>query len=161
MPNINTFVGQFNFTNDSGTIGLNIVPTAAAGIGPGGSDGSGEINAGVMTGITNLTWQPDLPVFNVSQVDCRNTPCSVFAVDAIYAHHARPVERESIRFTEILRPAAYGQSRGKIYGGVISTSRIRSAAELAWGNCEQDGRPFSVRFPAQFTTSSGISTTEL
>lgn len=152
MPNINTFVGQFNFTNDSGTIGLNLVPTAAAGIGPGGTNGTGKINAGVMTGIANLAWRPDVPVFNVSQVDCRNAPCSVFAADR---HLRTPyVTGWNVNlqhgFTEDLSlQAAYvGNHGSKIYG-VRDINQVdpNSAAEIACGNCEQAGRPFNSVFP--------------
>ena len=152
MPNINTFVGQFNFTNDSGTIGLNLVPTAAVGIGPGGTDGTGKINAGVMTGLTNLAWQPNVPVFNVSQVDCRNTPCSVFAADR---HLRTPyVTGWNVNlqhgFTETLSlQAAYvGNHGSKIYG-VRDINQVdpNSAAEIACGNCEQAGRRFNGTFP--------------
>lgn len=152
MPNINTFVGQFNFTNDSGTIGLNIVPTAAAGIGPAGADGTGTINAGVMTGITNLSWQPDVPVFNVSQVDCGNTPCSIFAADrnlrTPYVTNWNVNLQHALTENLSFEAGYIGNHGSKIYG-VRDINQVdpNSAAEIACGNCEQDGRPFNVAFP--------------
>src|SRR5207245_5093397 len=71
IPHFDTFIGQFNFNNDPGTIGLNIVPTAGIGIGPGGANGTGTINAGVqrVNPGPNLAWvDGTTPVFSVPSI---------------------------------------------------------------------------------------------
>lgn len=84
VPHFDTFVGQFNFNNNPGTIGINIVPTAAIGIGPGGANGTGTISAGVQRVLPgpNLSWvDGNTPVFNVRNIDCIAVACDIFAVN--------------------------------------------------------------------------------
>lgn len=152
IPNFDTFVGQFNFTNNPGTTGLNIVPTGAVGIGPGGSNGAGTMTTGVMQGITNLTWMPGVPVFSVSTMDCRLLPCDTFAVDRnlrtpyvtswnVNLQHAF-AEHLSVELT-------YVGNHGAELFGVRDINQVDSTspAEIACGHCEQAGRPFDSVFP--------------
>ncbi len=152
IPNFDTFIGQFNFTNDPGTSGLNIVPTGAAGIGPGGSNGTGNMTAGVVQGVTSLAWTPGVPVFRVSSIDCAVVPCDTFAVNRnlrtprvtswnLNLQHA---------FTEGLSlDLTYVGNHGADLFGVRDINQVDplSAAEIACGHCEQAGRPFNSAFP--------------
>ena len=152
MPNFNTFIGQFNFTNDPGTIGINIVPTAALGIGLGGTDGTGTINAGVLQGITNLNWAPNAQVFNVSQIDCRTTPCDIFAVNrnlrTPYVTSWNINLQQAVSNTLSLQVGYVGDHGTRILS-VYDINQVdpNSPAEIACGHCEQAGRPFAARFP--------------
>lgn len=77
-PPLVNFLGQFNFANNSGTIGLNIVPTGGVGVTP----GNGTITAGVQkVGGGAVNWTTGAPLFNVSTIDCSVRACDVFAVD--------------------------------------------------------------------------------
>ncbi len=152
IPSFDTFIGQFNFTNDPGTTGINIVPTAAAGIGRGGSAGSGTMTAGVMQGVTDLSWTPGVKVFNVTGMDCTAVPCDIFSVNRklrtpyvtswnVNLQHA---------FTDKLSlQVAYVGNHGSEILGVRDINQVNpnSAAEIACGHCEQFGRPFNSAFP--------------
>ena len=152
IPNFDTFVGQFNFTNDPGTTGINIVPTAAVGVGPGGTDGTGTMTAGVMQGITNLNWTPGVPVFNVTGMNCAGVPCDIFSVSRnlrtpyvtgwnVNLQHA---------FTDDLSvQMAYVGNHGSELFGVRDLNQVDpdSPAEITCGQCEQAGRPFNSAFP--------------
>jgi hypothetical protein len=152
IPNFNTFVGQFNFTNDPGTTGINIVPTGATGIGSAGANGTGTMTAGVMQGITNLAWTPNVPVFNVSGIDCSVVPCDIFAANRnlrtpyvtswnVNLQHA---------FTDNLSlQMAYVGNHGSGIWGVRDINQVapNSTGEVACGHCEQVGRPFNAAFP--------------
>ena len=152
IPNFDTFVGQFNFTNDPGTTGLNIVPTSAAGIGPGGSNGTGTMTAGVMQGINTLAWMPGVPVFSVSAMDCRTVPCDTFSVNRnlrtpyitswnLNLQHAFP--------KALSLDVSYVGNHGSELLGVRDINQVdpHSSAEISCGHCEQAGRPFNSVFP--------------
>ncbi|HVI80888.1 MAG TPA: TonB-dependent receptor, partial [Candidatus Acidoferrum sp.] len=152
IPNFDTFVGQFNFTNDPGTTGINIVPTGVLGIGPGGSPGTGTMTAGVMQGITNLAWTPGVPVFSVSAVDCTAVPCDTFAVN--HKLHTPYVTSWNVNvqhaFSENLSmQVAYVGNHGSKLLGVRDINQVDpdSPSEIACGQCEQAGRPFNAAYP--------------
>jgi hypothetical protein len=152
MPNFDTFIGQFNFTNDPGIMGINVVPTAALGIGPGGTDGTGTITAGVLQGITNLGWAPNTQVFNVSQIDCKVVACDIFAVNRNlrnpYVTSWNMNLQQAVSKTVSLEVGYVGDHGTKLLS-VYDINQVdpNSPAEINCGHCEQAGRPFEARFP--------------
>jgi hypothetical protein len=149
VPPLDTFLGQFNFNNDSGTIGLNIVPTGAIGVTPGG----GSISAGVQSVPGSaLNWNATGPVFNVPNVDCSAKPCDVFAVNRnlrtpYVVNWNVDLQQALTKDTSI--DIAYVGNRGLKLFGVTDINQVapNSAAEVACGHCEQQGRPFYSSFP--------------
>jgi hypothetical protein len=150
IPNLDTFIGQFNLNNDPGTIGINIVPTGAAGVTPGG----GTINAGVQNVPGgNLNWTLGGPVFAVNNVSCSPAvPCDIFAVNRNL--HTPYVTSWNLNvqqgFTNNLffQVGYVGNHATRLYSILdINQVNSNSPAEIACGNCEQAGRPFNTKFP--------------
>jgi hypothetical protein len=147
VPHFSAFIGQFNLNNDPGTIGINIVPTGAVGVAPGG----GRITAGVQSVPgANLNWTVAGPVFAVSNVDCSpatGSPCDVFSVDRnlrtpyviswnLNLQHA---------FSDNLSlQVGYVGNHGKKLYSITDINQVNPALD---DGSEQTGRPFNSRFP--------------
>jgi hypothetical protein len=149
IPHFDTFIGQFNFNNDPGTIGINIVPTAGIGIGPGGANGTGNINAGVQRVLAgpSLSWVSGQPVFNVPSIDCSALPCDIFAVKrnlrTPYVTSWNLNLQQAIANDLALQVAYVGNHGTKIYS-VYDINQVNQALDLG---DEQSGRPFNAAFP--------------
>jgi hypothetical protein len=151
IPNFDIFLGQFNLNNDPGTIGINIVPTGANGVTPGG----GTIKTGIayFPG-ANLNWSSSGPVFTGSMLNCASAaPCDTFAVD----RNLRTPFVTSWNFnlqhaltSNLSLEAGYVGNHGAKLYGVTDVNQIenQSPAEIACGHCENNAdRPYGAKFP--------------
>ena len=149
IPILALFLGQ-NGVNNATTPGLNVIPTGAI-----GSNINGTIVGASTTQRSGLNWTPAGPIFNVT-ANCDptrgGTPCDILGVD----HHLRNPYvfnwnlnvQQALTKTTSLQVAYVGSKGRKLYGiRDINQVNQNSAAEIACGNCEQDGRPFNTRFP--------------
>ncbi len=150
IPHFDTFIGQFNFNNDPGTIGLNIVPSAGIGIGPGGANGTGTINAGVqrVNPGPNLAWvDGTTPVFSVPSIDCTALPCDTFSVKrnlrTPYVTSWNLNLQEAITQNLALQVGYVGNHGTKIFS-VYDINQVNQALD---DGGEQLGRPFNATFP--------------
>jgi len=149
IPHISIFIGQ-NGVNNATTAGLNVIPTGAKGVGPGGTQGSGKIVA-ASTDTSALDWSTGGPVFNAN-VDCSASPCSILGVNPnlktpYVATWNLNLQQELTRNTSF--QIGYVGTRGVKLYSVYDINQVdpNSPAEIACGNCEQDGRPFATQFP--------------
>jgi hypothetical protein len=148
IPHLAAFLGQ-NGVNNASTAGLNVIPTGAIGVTPGGGS---IIAASTNVAASDLNWSINGPVFNLTNVDCSATPCDILAVDK---HLRTPyvftynVNVQQALTNSLVLQVGYVANRGiKLYGiRDINQVDPNSAAEIACGACEQDGRPFATQFP--------------
>jgi hypothetical protein len=151
IPPLDLFIGQFNMNNDPGTIGINIIPTGAAGVTPGG----GSINAGVKSvSGPNLNWTVAGPVFDTTGMSCSpSAPCDILSVARGLRTPYVTAWNTNIQhaFTSHLSiEAGYVGNHGSKLYGVTDINQIlnQSPAEIACGHCENNSdRPFGVQFP--------------
>ncbi len=151
IPHLSLFIGQFNMNNDPGTIGINIIPTGAAGVTPGG----GTIDAGVkFVPGSKVNWTVAGPVFDTTAMACSAAaPCDILSVDR---HLRTPyvgtwnVNLQHVLASNLSVEAGYVGNHGTKLFGITDINQIqnRSAAEIACGYCEDNAdRPFGVKFP--------------
>ena len=150
IPHISIFIGQ-NGVNNASTAGLNVIPTGAKGVGPGGTQGTGKIVAASID-TSSLTWNTTGPIFN-ADVDCSASPCNILGVNRnlrtpyVTTWNVN-IQQELARNTSL--QVGYVGTKGiKLYS-VYDINQVdpNSAAEIACGHCEQAGRPFATKFPA-------------
>jgi hypothetical protein len=146
MPHISAFIGQ-NGVDNASTTGLNVIPTGAIGVTPGG----GSIVA-TATNTSVLNWTTAGPVFNVTNIDCSATPCDILGVDrnlqTPYVTNWNLNIQHAFSDTTSLQVGYVGSKGTKLYS-IYDINQVdpNSAAEIACGHCEQAGRPFATRFP--------------
>lgn len=145
IPHISTFIGQ-NGVNNASTSGLGVIPTGALGVSPGG----GKIVAASID-TTALNWTTAGPVFNAS-VDCSASPCNILGVNrnlrTPYVTSWNLNLQQAITNNSSLTLGYVGNKGTKLYS-VVDINQVdpNSAAELACGHCEQNGRPYNAKFP--------------
>jgi hypothetical protein len=152
IPHISIFIGQ-NGVNNASTAGLNVIPTGAGGVGPGGTQGTGKIVA-YSTDTTSLDWSTTGPVFNAA-VNCdpvAAAPCNILGVNRnlktpYITTWNFNVQQELARNTSL--QIGYVGTRGTKLYSVYDINQVNpnSPAEIACGHCEQAGRPFNTQFP--------------
>lgn len=149
IPILALFLGQ-NGVNNATTPGLNVIPTGAL-----GSNINGTIVGAATTQRSGLNWTAAGPIFNVA-ANCDpsrgGTPCDILGVDHNlrnpYVFNWNLNVQQALSKTTSLQVAYVGSKGSKLYGiRDINQVDQNSAAEIACGNCEQDGRPFNTRFP--------------
>jgi outer membrane receptor protein involved in Fe transport len=147
-PHLSTFLGQ-NGVNNATTPGINVIPTGAIGSNLEGNGGT--IVAASTTQRSGLNWSADGPVFNVA-VDCTSSPCDILGVR--HDLKAPYVWSWNFNIQQALSPStslqvAYVGNRGVKLYSVRDINQVDpvSAAEIACGHCEQDGRPFATAYP--------------
>jgi hypothetical protein len=148
IPILALFLGQ-NGVNNATTPGLNVIPTGAI-----GSNIPGNIVAASTTQRV-LNWSAAGPIFNV-QANCDpargGTPCDILGVDrklrTPYVINWTLNLQQALWNTASVQVAYVGNHGVKIYSiRDINQVDPNSPAEIACGNCEQEGRPFNSRFP--------------
>ena len=151
IPHLDVFIGQFNLNNDPGTIGINIIPTGAAGVTPGG----GTINTGIkyVPG-SDLKWSVAGPIFDTTTMTCSvSAPCDILAVNRNLRTPYVASWNVNIQHSLTSRlslEAGYVGNRGTKLYGITDINQVlnQSPAEIACGHCENNSdRPFGVRFP--------------
>ena len=151
IPHMSLFIGQFNLNNDPGTIGINIIPTGAAGVTPGG----GTIDTGIkFVPGDSVNWSVAGPVFDTTSMVCSPAaPCDILSVNRrlrtpyIGAWNVN-VQHEFAGHLAL--EAAYVGNHGSKLYGVTDINQIenQSPAEIACGHCENNvDRPFGAKFP--------------
>ncbi len=151
IPPLDMFIGQFNLNNDPGTIGINIIPTGAAGVTPGG----GTINTGIKSVPgAGLNWSTAGPVFNTAGMVCSaSAPCDILSIDRNLRTPFVTTWNVNIQhaFTDQFSlQASYVGNHGSRLYGITDINQIlnQSPAEIACHHCENNSdRPFGVRFP--------------
>ncbi len=176
IPHLAVFLGQ-NGVNNASTAGINVIPTGAVGVAPGG----GTINAGsnnlfgTVGGGGALNYPNFLggtlagPVFpNATALDCSQTtgaPCDILAVDpnlrTPYVINWNVNVQHAFSDKTSLQVGYVGTRGVKLYSiydinQVDPTSPAENAASssfnaagtvIACDHCEQAGRPFNLQFP--------------
>ncbi len=146
IPHISIFIGQ-NGVDNASTAGLNVIPTGANGVSPGG----GKILAS-SNDFTTLNWTAAGPVFTATTPDCSVSPCSILAVNrnlrTPYVTTWNLNVQQQITSTASLTVGYVADKGTKLYS-VFDINQVdqNSAAEIACGHCEQAGRPLAGRFP--------------
>ena len=154
IPHISIFIGQ-NGVNNASTAGLNVIPTGAKGVGPGGTQGTGKIVAAsinISPG-PNFSWSSAGPIFN-ADVDCGASPCDILGVNRklktpYVTTWNLNIQQELARNTSL--QVGYVGTKGSQLYSVYDINQIpnQSAAEIACGHCEANAdRPFATQFPA-------------
>lgn len=148
IPPLQVFLGQ-NGMDNSATPGINVVPTGALGVQPGG----GKIATGTVdVDGSALHWNMAGPVFPSSTIDCNASPCDTFAVDpnlrTPYVISWNLNVQQAIGPSTSLQVGYVGSKGIKLYS-VYDINQVdpNSPAEIACGHCEQGGRPFATKFP--------------
>ncbi len=138
-------------------LGLATIPTGAI-IDAAGHTSGGNIAVGTVNfPASALNWDPAVTgksgtVFPTSSLNCFANPCSILGVDpnlrtprvwnwTVNVQHA---------FTNnLLLEVAYVGNRGSKLTNIRDINQVdpNSAAEIACGQCEQNGRPFNAQFP--------------
>ncbi|HUR37652.1 MAG TPA: hypothetical protein VM009_07530, partial [Terriglobales bacterium] len=147
IPILVTFLGQ-NGLNNATTVGINAIPSGAQGV-----PISGSIVSAATTQST-LNWSLAGPVFNVN-INCdptTGTPCDIMGVKKdlrtpyVVTYNVNLQQRLSP--TTSLQVAYVGNRGVKLYSiRDINQVDPNSAAEIACGHCEYDGRPFRTLYP--------------
>ena len=151
IPHISIFIGQ-NGVDNASTAGLSVIPTAADGVGPTGT-GTGKILAASIntTSANPVAWGTTGPLFNV-KVNCLDTPCDILAVNrnlrTPYVTTWNINLQQELTRNMSLQVGYVGSKGTKLYS-VYDINQVdpNSAAEIACGHCEQDGRPLVGKFP--------------
>ncbi len=131
--------------NDPGTIGINIVPTGASGVAPGG----GTIKTGVQSVPgADLNWTTSGPVFNVPTITCSPVaPCDIFAVDrnlrTPYVISWNLNLQRAFSSNTVLQAGYVGNHGAKLYS-ITDINQVDPALD---DGGEKVGRPFNSKFP--------------
>jgi hypothetical protein len=148
IPHLSVFLGQ-NGVNNASTAGLNVIPTDP-------SSGIPGSNGNILATSVNfpgsaLNWTVAGPVFRPS-VNCSASPCDILGVNrnlrTPYVITWNLNIQQALTKTTSLQVAYVGNHGVKQYS-VRDINQVdpNSAAEIACGNCEQDGRPFATKYP--------------
>lgn len=167
IPHLAVFLGQ-NGVNNASTAGINVIPTGAAGVVPGG----GTINAGA-TNLSGSALNYSLagPVFpNANALDCSQTngfPCDIMAVDpnlrTPYVFNWNLNVQQQLTSTTSLQVGYVGTHGVKLYS-IYDINQVNPASPaenappgtyvtngqgtvILCSHCEQAGRPFNLQFP--------------
>jgi len=146
IPHMSLFLGQ-NGVDNASTTGLNVVPTGAQGVVPGG----GKIVAAA-TNTSALNWTTAGPVFNTSALDCSAVPCDILGVNhnlrTPYVANWNLNVQQALTSNTALQVGYVGSKGTKLYS-VYDINQVdpNSLAEKACSHCEQAGRPFNTKFP--------------
>jgi len=148
IPHLSVFLGQ-NGVENASTAGLNVIPTAPSTQIP-GAKGTIAASAVNVSG-SKLNWSVAGPVFNTT-IDCTATPCDILGVAknlrTPYVLTWNLNVQQALTSTTSLQVGYVGNRGVKLYGvRDINQVNPNSPAEIACGNCEQDGRPFNSQFP--------------
>jgi hypothetical protein len=141
IPHISTFIGQ-NGVNNASTAGLNVIPTAAPGIGLSG----GKIVAASVDS-PNLNWTTAGPVFN-TVADCTQaSPCSILGVNrnlrTPYVTSWNLNVQHAFTSNLSLQVGYVGSKGTKLYS-VYDINQVNFARD---DGSEQFGRPFQYSCP--------------
>jgi hypothetical protein len=136
------------------SLGISTVPTGAGGVGPGGAQGTGTIAVGTINiSDVNLDWNNVKgPLFPVGAIDCAANPCSLLAITpnlkTPYVWNWN-FDLQHAFSTNLSLDVAYVGNRGMKLASIRDINQVdpNSAAEIACGHCEQNGRPFYGQFP--------------
>jgi hypothetical protein len=153
MIGFNAFLAQLGVNNAS-TSGINVIPTGAAGVQPGG----GTIAAGAVnlpgSGPNGINWTTAGPVFPTgAAINCMATPCDILAVNP---HLKTPYVTSwnlnvQHQFTKNLSwQIGYVGNEGTKLLSIYDINQVenQSAAEISNGHQELIAdRPYGVKFP--------------
>ncbi len=147
IPHMSIFIGQ-NGVDNASTAGLNVIPTGANGVGPGGTQGTGKIVA-YSTDTPTLDWSTTGPIFNAS-VNCdpvAAAPCNILGVNRnlrtpYITTWNFNIQQELTRNTSL--QLGYVGTRGTKLYSVYDINQVDPTKD---DGGEQVGRPFNTQFP--------------
>ena len=154
IPPISTFIGPKSLTTNAATEGLNVVPTGAAGVTPGGGN--------IVAAATNVdldlsaqTWSPSNPVFNVTNIDCSASPCDILGVrrnlETPYVASWNFNIQQRLANNMSLQVAYVGNKGTKLYS-VYDINQVDPARDTG---DEQSGRPLTYNCPTPVVVGPG------
>ncbi len=152
IPHLSLFLGQ-NGVENASTAGLNVIPTAPS-TGIPGANGTIAASSVNLTGDL-LNWSVAGPVFQPA-INCDpttgGTPCDILGVSrnlrTPYVITWNLNAQQQLTPTTSLQVGYVGNRGVKLYGvRDINQVNPNSPAEIACGNCEQAGRPFTANCP--------------
>jgi hypothetical protein len=144
------------------SLGLGTIPTGAV-IDANNHTAGGSIAVGTINFVGNdpanggLNWDPAVTgvagtVFPITPINCFANPCSILGVDPRLS--TPYVVNWTLNVQHALSPnlsfeVAYVGDHGSNLVGIRDINQVdsHSPAEVACGNCEQNGRPFFNQFP--------------
>jgi hypothetical protein len=140
IPHIAIFIGQ-NGVDNATTAGLNVIPTGANGVTPGG----GKIVAASLD--VTPSWNTAGPLFQLTNIDCSVTPCAILAVNRnlrtpYIATWNFNVQQELTRNTSL--QIGYVGSKGTKLYSVYDINQVNQSLD---NGTEQFGRPFTYNCP--------------
>jgi hypothetical protein len=148
IPHLAVFLGQ-NGTDNATTPGLNSIPTGVVGS---NIQSKGTIVAtATNVGGAALNWTATGPIFSATP-DCSASPCNILGVTknlrTPYVITYNVNIQQALSNSTSLQ-VAYVANRGVKLYSIRDINQVdpNSAAEIACGNCEQNGRPFNAAFP--------------
>jgi hypothetical protein len=146
IPPISTFMGP-KFLTNAATEGLNVVPTGAAGVTPGG----GNIVAAATNVDLSTTppWNSANPVFSVTNINCTpTTPCDILGVnrklETPYVTHWNLNVQQKLTTDMSLQVVYVGNKGTKLYS-IYDINQVNPEVD---NGTEQFGRPFTFNCPA-------------
>jgi hypothetical protein len=148
-PALADFLGQCCMNNAT-TIGIQVIPTGALGVQPGG--GKIDVGSTNLPG-SSLNWTTAGPVFNTSTINCAVSPCSILAINRNIRNPYVSMWNLNVQraFTNnvSLQVAYVGNHGTKLYSIYdINQVENQSPAEIACAHCEAIAdRPFGTTFP--------------
>jgi hypothetical protein len=141
IPHISTFIGQ-NGVNNASTAGLNVIPTGAVGVTPGG----GKIVAS-SNDFSTLNWNTAGPVFASTTPDCSASRCAILGVDrnlrTPYVINWNLNVQHAFTTNSSLTLGYVANKGTKLYS-VYDINQVNQALD---DGSEQLGRPFNAQFP--------------
>ena len=148
IPPISTFMGP-KFLTNAATEGLNVIPTGAAGVTPGGGK---IVAAATNVDLSGLTWNSKDPVFNAT-IDCNATPCDILGVNrnlrTPYVTNWNLNIQQRLGNNMALQVAYVGNKGTKLYSIYDINQVDPSKAE------GQSGRPFTYNCPTAGVAGPG------